>query len=305
MARLMIVLAVTASLMMTNAHGHALTQDDVSGGGGLNLAVYETGNPEGPAILFIHGFTGNHLSWVEQFSSELAEQFRLIAFDLRGHGASDKPLQPQAYAEPALWAADIDAVIRARELDNPVLVGWSMGGALIADYLDAHGDDSIGGVVFVGAFANRRTADGTSVFPDEAISIFRGMASPDLRTSINATRSLGSRLTANELDSATRETLLGGSMMVPAEVRAGILTREPRDADDALAETAVPALAIHGSEDQVVRLQASEHITETMTSADMRIYDGIGHMPQLEDPKQFNRDLEAFVRRVNGDALRR
>ena len=63
----------------------------VTGGGGLKLHVQETGNPNGKAILFIHGFSQCRLAWNKQLHSDLAPDFRLVAMDIRGHGLSDKP----------------------------------------------------------------------------------------------------------------------------------------------------------------------------------------------------------------------
>jgi non-heme chloroperoxidase len=68
---------------------------------GVTLAVQEWGNPSGPEILFIHGFSQSNLSWSRQVKSDLAKEFRIVTFDLRGHGNSDKPLVPEAYRERA------------------------------------------------------------------------------------------------------------------------------------------------------------------------------------------------------------
>ncbi|MGH2395159.1 MAG: alpha/beta fold hydrolase, partial [Candidatus Limnocylindria bacterium] len=145
----MTMLAVSLALA-AGSKAHAQGPEMISGGGGLDLAIYEAGNPDGPPILFIHGFSQNHLTWERQFSGPLADEFRLVALDLRGHGASDKPLDAAAYTDSALWAEDIAAVIEARAIERPVLVGWSYGGYVIADYLRSHGDDALGGIVFVG-----------------------------------------------------------------------------------------------------------------------------------------------------------
>jgi non-heme chloroperoxidase len=55
------------------------------GGAGVKINVVETGNPDGPPILFIHGWSQSHASWFRQLNApELSERFRLIALDLRG-----------------------------------------------------------------------------------------------------------------------------------------------------------------------------------------------------------------------------
>ena len=58
---------------------------------GLTISAQEWGNPNGPEILLIHGFGQSHLSWMRQVDSDLAREFRIITYDLRGHGYSDKP----------------------------------------------------------------------------------------------------------------------------------------------------------------------------------------------------------------------
>ena len=65
----------------------------------------------------------NAISWDLQLRSALGRRFRLVAMDLRGHGASDRPRA--GYDDPSLWADDVDAAIRDLSLDQPVLCGWS------------------------------------------------------------------------------------------------------------------------------------------------------------------------------------
>ena len=71
--------------------GFEMKLHSVIGGGGVKLHVREWGESSAPAILLIHGWSQNHLCWRKQYESELAEEFRLVAFDLRGHGMSDAP----------------------------------------------------------------------------------------------------------------------------------------------------------------------------------------------------------------------
>ena len=121
----------------------------VPGGGGLQLHVREWGKADGPAILFIHGWSQNHLSWAKQYESSLADEFRLVAYDLRGHGMSEAPLEPEHYTDERLWADDVAAIIDQLGLVRPVLVGWSYGPFVISDYVRAHGQDQISAINFV------------------------------------------------------------------------------------------------------------------------------------------------------------
>jgi pimeloyl-ACP methyl ester carboxylesterase len=291
------VLMVAVLMLATAAHALGQEMRKVPGGGGLNVAVYEAGDPAGPAIVFLHGFLGSHLVWGGQLSGGLADEYRLIAVDLRGHGASDKPLQPEAYTNSALWAEDVAAVIREHDLDRPVLVGWSYGGYIISDYLRMFGSEAIGGLVFVGAVTKAGTEEAQAFLQDELLEIFGGVLSPDLQTSIASTRAFLPLLTAEPLDDETHEVALAGAMMVPPEVRLAMFSRE-LDNDDILRSVDVPTLVVHGRDDRVVRVSAAEHIAATVPGAELLVYDGIGHAPFMEDPERFNGDLREFVRAV-------
>ena len=113
----------------------------ITGGGGVQLNVVETDNSRGRPILFIHGFSQCGLVWSRQLDSSLAEDYRLAAVDLRGHGLSEKPRE--GYDDSKLWADDINAVIQSLSLDQPILCGWSYGPLVMLDYIRHYGEDSI------------------------------------------------------------------------------------------------------------------------------------------------------------------
>jgi pimeloyl-ACP methyl ester carboxylesterase len=115
---------------------------------GTRLAVYEWGQPAGPEVLLIHGFAQCHLCFEPQIRA-LAATCRVVAYDQRGHGASDQPTDPAAYQGGRVWADDIAAVIDAKQLKRPVIAGWSMGGRVTRQYLMVHGDSRLAGINFV------------------------------------------------------------------------------------------------------------------------------------------------------------
>jgi pimeloyl-ACP methyl ester carboxylesterase len=271
--------------------------EQIVAGGGLNLTVYEAGNVNGPAIVFVHGFTGSHLTWERQFAGPLAEEFHLLAFDLRGHGASDKPLEAEKYTDSGLWAEDLAAVIRARKLDRPVVVGWSYGGYVISDYVRMFGDDALGGLVFVGSTTKAGTEEATGFLTAEVLAVFGDLLSPNVRGRINATRTL-TRMFADPPGGDAWEVAYGSAMMVPPEVRLAMFSRT-LDNDDVLANIRVPTLVVHGTEDRIVRLSAAEHTANRVPGAVLRTYGGSGHAPFLDTPERFDRDLAGFVRSVH------
>src|SRR3954454_5392049 len=105
-----------------------ITQDEqrrmkvhvVRGGGGLRLHVREWGRGHGPPILFIHGWSQNHLCWARQYESTLAGEFPPVAYTPPGHGMSEAPLDPEHYRDDRLWADDVAAILDHLGLDRPV-----------------------------------------------------------------------------------------------------------------------------------------------------------------------------------------
>src|SRR6266699_1333487 len=137
----------------------------VIGGGGIQLHAIEAGNPKGRAVLFIHGYSQCSLAWSRQLSSDLADDHRLVALDIRGHGLSDKPRE--GYDNSRLWADDVTAVVTALGLDHPILCGWSYGPLLIFDYIRHYGENNIGGVHIVDGISKLGSEEAASVITPE------------------------------------------------------------------------------------------------------------------------------------------
>ncbi len=257
---------------------------------GVTIAAQEWGNPSGPEILFIHGFSQASLSWQRQVESELAKEFRMVTYDLRGHGSSDKPLEPEKYKESKAWADEVQAVIDAAKLKRPVLVGWSYGGRVIADYLRVHGAARLAGLNYVDAVSKTDPSffgDGLKVQPQ--------MLSEDLATNIAATRIFLHNCFEKQPSQDEFEIMLAFNMMVPPKVRANMGGRT-LSMDDTLKALKLPVLVTQGAADRLVLLAASKHTAATIPGAKLSVYDGVGHAPFWEDTARFNGELAAFVR---------
>jgi len=272
----------------------------VEGGGGLRLHVREWGKPDGPPILFIHGWSQNHLCWAKQYDSALADEFRLVAYDLRGHGMSEAPLEPEHYTDATLWADDVAAIIGQLELDRPVLVGWSYGSFAICDYVRLHGQDRIAAINFVeGTVKLGESSFGTLIGPG-FVDHFVDATADDLPTNIRAMRSFVRTCLAKPLPEDDFVTAVCWNVVVPAAVRANLAAREI-DSDDVLRRLRVPLLVTQGRADSVVLPAMAEHILATCPTAEASWYDGVGHVPHLEEPERFNHELAELTHRVRPD----
>jgi pimeloyl-ACP methyl ester carboxylesterase len=277
--------------------GQTRTIHTVRGGDGLRLHVREWGRADGPPILFIHGWSQNHLCWAKQYESALAEEFRLVAYDLRGHGMSQAPLEAEHYTDGGLWADDVAAIIDQLGLDRPVLVGWSYGGLVICDYVRAHGQDRIAAIDFAGAAVTLGAAAFGTLIGPGFLDHFPDVTADDLPTNILGMRALIKGWPARPYPAEEVETLLCSAMVVPARIRANLAAREI-DGDDVLRTLEVPLLVSHGRADTVVLPAMAEHVLATCPTAQASWYDGVGHTPFLEQPKRFNRELAALTRRI-------
>jgi non-heme chloroperoxidase len=257
---------------------------------GLTISAQEWGNPNGPEILFIHGYSQSYLSWSRQTDSDLAKEFHIVTYDLRGHGGSDKPLDPARYRDSKAWGDEVQAVIDTAGLKHPVLVGWSYAGRVISDYVTTHGAGQLAGIDFVDAPIKADPALVGDNLKNQPL-----MASEDLATNIAATRSFVHGCFSKQPSADDFETILAFNMMVPPKVRAA-LTGRPLDASEVMSKLKIPVLVTHGREDRNAKLGAGEYTASVIPGAKLSIYDGVGHSPFYEDAPRFNAELAAFVR---------
>jgi non-heme chloroperoxidase len=282
LALLFVVLAPTA--LAAERH-YTVTAPD-----GVQLAVQESGNPAGPAIVFIHGLLGSRLNWEQQTTSPDLQRYRLITYDLRGHGLSGKPADAESYRDGRLYADDLAAVLKATHAQRPVLVGWSLGGVVMSNYLAAYGDKQIGALVYVDGVIELSAALITA-HPE----VYAGMASDDLKTHLDAVRAFLALCFHTQPDAATFERLLANAAMAswPMTKATPSMTVAARQS---LPKVRVPLLALYGARDALVNAAPSIALLKELNPrVQAAIYEKSGHAPFLEQAQRFNRDLAKFV----------
>lgn len=266
----------------------------VRGGDGVELHVEERGDADDRAVLFLHGYSQCRLSWRRQFESSLGEEYRLVRMDSRGHGRSEKPPDADAYAESALWAADVRAVFDALDLRDAVVVGWSYGSLVALDYLDAHGTDRVAGVTLVGVVTGLGTDPATELLGAPYLDLFPDLTSRDAETSVAALDALVERCVHADLSPEERYFMLGYNVVVPPAARDGMRSRTVSHRGT-LAELDVPVLFSHGAEDRIVVPEAAAVGAELVTDARTSRYADVGHSPFWEAPDRFNAELREFA----------
>ena len=259
---------------------------------GVAVSVGEWGNPAGPEILLIHGQAQSTLSFKRQTDSDLARDFRIVAFDLRGHGLSDKPADPALYQDGKRWADEVQAVIAAKRLRKPVVAGWSMGGRVLRQYLMHYGDSALSGINFL---ATRPLEDPSVVGP--ASKAYHALAPRDLAGRIAA--NIAFLRACYEKQPAANDFIeaVAFNFMVPFAVRDAIADwkTDPEAVRKAFAAVTVPTLVTHGRRDALILPHAAEMTAAAIKGATVSLYDDCGHAPFYEDAARYNRELAAFV----------
>ncbi len=268
----------------------------ITGHGGVQLCVHDLGPETAPAIILVHGWSQCHLSFARQ--AALAEGFRLILPDLRGHGQSDKPLGPACYDNSRPWVEDLHAIITGLALDTPLLVGWSMGGWVVMDYLEHFGDAALAGVgligssITTGAHLPPAAAKVRNDPPAKAV----GMYSEDLAENLAAVQAFVSVCFHQQPDAGTLAQAVGYNMLVPPQVRAAARLRQ--EDRRAVAEATVkPAWVAWGAHERLAPAEMGQQALAHFPNAEGQIYHNSGHSPFWEEATAFNTDLAAFATR--------
>jgi non-heme chloroperoxidase len=298
------VLARTVAFVLLSLSSVASAADmsfsTVEGAGGLPLNVVETGKADGPAVLLIHGMAMGAMSFRPQLESDLGKDFRLVALDLRGHGGSGKPWKASDVQPSDIWADDIAAVIKAKNLKRPVIVGWSYGGFIAADYIRKYGTADIAGLQLVGSIAglvNQPPPVG-NMTPDEMKRRAAMQTSGYLSDNVAVVESTVKIFEFPGMTPAYRDEMRTLGLMVPAYVRKAFVGRKLDNQDVTPKLVDFPVLITMGSRDVAQSPEAYAKLKAALPKATYSVFEDNGHLPFAQTPARFNDELAAFVRTV-------
>ncbi|MGH2600850.1 MAG: alpha/beta fold hydrolase, partial [Dehalococcoidia bacterium] len=238
-------------------------------------------------------------AWEDQMVFLASNGYRTIGHDRRGHGRSG---QPWGGNEMDTYADDLAELIDALDLTDIVLVGHSTGGGEVTRYIGRHGTKRVARAVLVGAVPPimLKTEANPGGLPIEVFDdIRRGVAADrsqffkDLTTPFFGANRPGATVSQGMRDAFWFQGMQGGLKNELDCIKAFSET----DFTEDLTKFDVPALIIHGDDDQIVPIGAAAHRSaELVKGATLKVYPGGPHGLAATHKEQLNADLLAFIR---------
>lgn len=258
---------------------------------GVRLVGDVRGPADAPEIVFVHGLRQSRLSWQRQWSAPQLQSLRMMRFDLRGHGDSDKPDEPARYANLDLWADDLAAALDAAQMRRPMLVGWSLGAWAIGGFLRRYPNRPVQALNLVSGVLKFSPGLLTPLAGQFARSTSSANLAERAAASVEFLRACFAQPPAQ----AELERMLLVNGMTPRAVNLGLTQPGAPDLDATWKSFAGPVLLTHGGRDQLVQLAMSQHFRRLNPKAQLSLYPRSGHSAFFEEPARFNRELLALV----------
>jgi pimeloyl-ACP methyl ester carboxylesterase len=238
--------------------------------------VYYEERGRGPAVLLTHGYGATLRMWDEQMVA-LADRYHLIAWDMRGHGRTDSPGDPDAYSHEAT-VADMEAVLRECGVERAAIGGLSLGGFMSLAFLLAHPDRVRALMLF---------DTGPGYKKDGSRERWNRYAEQTAR----AIESGGLSALGKSAEQANAEHRSAQGL---AHAARGMLTQKDARVIESLPHIAVPTLVLAGKNDSPF-LASTDYMAATIPRAQKVLIDGAGHVPNTEKPEAFNDALSSFL----------
>jgi len=261
--------------------------------------LYYEAEGQGKPILLMHGWSGSNRFFDKNFAA-LAQQFRVYRIDIRGHGDSDKPENGYTMLR---YAKDLHDFLKAENLDDVTVVGWSMGASILWGYYQLFGDDRISKMVFVDQAPAQYMAPDwhypqPGCYDQAALERLHARLLYDEKGAAMALVE-GCRPEGVETSAADMDFLVGEVMKTPARVKYWAMRDHTNhDWRRQLARIDLPVVMAIGRKSKMFDWRGTKQGCDILPRCTAVYFEESGHMPFWEEPRKFNRMLTELV---NGD----
>lgn len=254
---------------------------------------------EGPVVTFSHGWPLSSDAWDGQMHFLAQNGYRVVAHDRRGHGRSS---QASSGNDMNGYADDLSAIIEALDLRNATLIGHSTGGGEVTRYIGRHGSKRVAKVVLIAAVPPimLKTPANPEGLPMEVFDGLRaGLVKDrsqfyrDLAIPFYGANRPGAKVSQGTLDQFWLWSMQAGLKNAYESIKAFSET----DFTEDLKKIDVPALVLHGEDDQIVPVKDSAKKSAKLIKGAKEIYyPGAPHGITATHQDQVNSDLLEFLR---------
>jgi len=301
MKTLISTIALVATLIFSNAVNAQVTRIPASAGRAeyieveKNVKLHVTDLGEGQPIVLIHGWPLNDAMYEYQYQYLVKKGFRVIGISLRGFGKSDRPYGKYNFD---VFSDDIKVVLDKLKIENAVLGGFSMGGAVVTHYITKYNGAHISKLaLFAAAAPSWKQREG---FPygttDEAAAGLikttetnRQQLIEDFGKAFGATETSLSAPMSNWLASINADAS-------PYATTQAITALSDLDLRPVLGNIKVPVAIFHGTKDKLCDFVFAERLHKGIKNSYIVKFENSGHALFLEEMDKFNTELEKFAR---------
>lgn len=257
---------------------------------GARIAYRDDGR--GRPLVLLHGLMAHGGFFDGQ--GALAEQFRVIRVDLRGHGASGRD---GALPTIEQLAGDVTQLAQMLDLQDAIGVGWSLGATVLWRVLAGAEGRRFAGAVVIDMTARVRNDDGWDLGLSSEACEARTAAIRDDFESFAA--GAGQAIFAQPADETRRPLADWASLEFarndPHIIAALWASLEREDLRASLGRIEQPTLIVHGARSQLYGADTADHLVAALPNARAVSFGRSGHAPHLEEPELFNRTIQDFA----------
>ena len=253
-----------------------------------NVSYYDSGSDNTTAIIFIHGFPFNKSMWDKQ-TTALKENYRVIAYDVRGHGNSEAGM---GNISIDLFVADLICLMDTLKLDKVVLCGLSMGGYIALKAIEKF-PERFEALVLSDTQCGADTAEAKAKRLKTIEHIKEISVEEFAEESIKNLFAPESFLTKKEEIAAVREMIVGTSEK--SLINTLLAISERTDSCGKLQEINVPVLIMAGKDDIITPPATARLMHAKIQHSILKIIELAGHVANMENPYEFNYQLKIFL----------